>query len=135
MSLLLKTIEAFPRGRTTSELMALLDVAFDGSQREAVRRELAELQAKGVVSLGRDNRWHAPHRPLTPRSSAPAQPPNHSGNGPSDLLIATPATFATRPVAVDTQRDEDPVAAETKLDPQGCSATTSRRSFTTHEVP
>ena len=47
MSLLLKTIEAFPRGRTTSELMALLDVAFDGSQREAVRRELAELQAKG----------------------------------------------------------------------------------------
>ena len=98
--------------------MALLDVAFDGSQREAVRRELAELQTRGIVSLGRDNRWRAPRRPLSPRSSAPAQPPNHSGNEPSDLLIATPATFATRPVAVDTQRDENPVAAETKLDPQ-----------------
>ena len=117
MSLLLKTIVAFPRGRTTSELIALLDVAFDGAQREAVRRELAELQANGVVSLGRDNRWRALHRPLAPQSFALAQPPNHSGNEPSDLLIATPATFATRPVAVDAQRDEDAAAAKTNIDP------------------
>ena len=41
MSLLLKTIESFPLGRTTNELMVLLDVAFDGAQREAVGRELA----------------------------------------------------------------------------------------------
>ena len=42
MSLLLKTIEAFPLGRTTSELIDLLDVSFDSAKREVVRRELAE---------------------------------------------------------------------------------------------
>ena len=117
MSLLLKTIEAFPRGRTTSELIVLLDVAFDGTQREAIRRELGELQGRGIVSLGRDNRWRARHRPLTPRSSAPPQHPTHSGDEPSDLLIATPVTFVTRPVTVDAQRDEDAAAVGTRLDP------------------
>ena len=116
MSLLLKTIEAFPRGRTTSELMALLDVAFDGAQREAVRRELAQLQASGAVSLGRDNRWRALHRPLVPLSSISTQPTSHPGKESSDLLIATPATFTATPVAVDALGDEGTAAAETQLD-------------------
>ncbi len=116
MSLLLKTIEAFPLGRTTNELMVLLDVTFDGARREAVGRELAELQAKGVVSLGRDHRWRAQHRPLAP-SSASAQRPIHSGNALSDLLIASPATFTTKPVATDVLPDEHSAASESELDP------------------
>ena len=116
MSLLLKTITAFPRGRTTTELMTLLDVAFDATRRDAVRQELAELQANGLVSLGRDNRWRALHRPV-PRSSYPMQHPTHSGDGHADPLIATRATFATRPLTVDAQLDEDDDTPETKLDP------------------
>ena len=117
MSLLLKTIEAFPRGRTTSELMALLDVAFDGAQREAIRRELAQLQASGVVSLGRDNRWRALHRALAPSSSIPTQPTSRPDKESPDLLIAAPATFTARPVAVDALGDEDTTATETQIDP------------------
>ena len=116
MSLLLKTIESFPLGRTTNELMVLLDVAFDGAQREAVGRELAELQARGVISLGRDHRWRAQHRRLAP-PSAPAPRPIHSGNAPSDPLIASPATFTRKPIVADVLPDEDRAASEVELDP------------------
>jgi len=97
--------------------MVLLDVTFDGARRKAVGRELAELQARGVVSLGRDHRWRAQHRPLAP-SSASAQRPVHSGNAPSDPLIASPATFTTKPIAADVVLlDDDSAASESELDP------------------
>ncbi|GIX12415.1 MAG: hypothetical protein KatS3mg118_0374 [Paracoccaceae bacterium] len=41
MSLILRTIEAFPRGRTTSELGVLLDAAFCAEKRQALNAELA----------------------------------------------------------------------------------------------
>lgn len=113
MSILLKTIEAFPRGRTTNELMVLLDVAFDGEAREAVRRELADLQTKGVVSLGYDRRWRTINRPRTTSSHVPSIETEDSNNGPSDLLVATPANFTTRSVVDETSPDEGEV---TKID-------------------
>ena len=39
---MLNTIEAFPNGRSTSELYALLDVDFDVQKRAAIRAELDE---------------------------------------------------------------------------------------------
>ena len=81
MSLLLKTIEAFPLGRTTNELTVLLDVAFDGARREAGSRELVELQATGVVSSGRGHRCRAQHRLLAPFSASALRPSIESQTG------------------------------------------------------
>ncbi len=65
MSLLLRTIEAFPRGRTTEQLNALLDIAFEPAKREAILRELSALQIEGAVTLGRDGRWRPTRRPTS----------------------------------------------------------------------
>ena len=116
MSLLLKTITAFPRGRTTTELIALLDVAFDAARREAIRRELAELQANGLVSLGSDNRWRTLHRPAH-LASSPARDSDHYTDSEVEQLIATRATFVTRPLAVDAHVDKNQDESETKFDP------------------
>ena len=60
MSLVKDTIEAFPLGRTTAELLVLLDVDFDVEKRRAVIAELEDLARKGRVRRDRDGRW----RPL-----------------------------------------------------------------------
>lgn len=96
MSIVLKSIEAFPTGRTTAELFALLDVDFDANARVSIRAELAELGQQGIVRLGRDGKWR-----LTSRSSPPT-PANPKSDGPSeqvddalDVLIAAAARFRT----------------------------------------
>ncbi len=96
--------------------MALLDIAFDVARREAIRRELAELQANGLVSLGSDNRWRAMHRPAH-RSSSPARHPDHYTDSQTEQLIATRASFVTRPLVVDAQIDDNQDESETKFDP------------------
>ncbi|WP_426122792.1 AAA domain-containing protein [Pararhizobium sp. PWRC1-1] len=57
MSVLLRTISAFPTGRTTSELFALLDIDFDPRKRTSIYAELSALSDAGKVSKGRDGRW------------------------------------------------------------------------------
>lgn len=57
MSVLLRTISAFPTGRTTNQLFALLDVDFDPRRRTEIYAELSALSASGKVSKGRDGRW------------------------------------------------------------------------------
>ena len=50
MSLLLKTIKAFPNGSTLEELFVLLDCSFDDIRKKAIQVELAELIAsKNVI--------------------------------------------------------------------------------------
>jgi hypothetical protein len=39
--------------------MVLLGFGFNGESRDRVRRELSELQADGVIALGRDDKWRA----------------------------------------------------------------------------
>ncbi|RWX36257.1 AAA domain-containing protein [Rhizobium leguminosarum] len=57
MSVLLRTISAFPTGRTTNELFALLDIDFDPRRRTEIYAELSALSEAGKVSKGRDGRW------------------------------------------------------------------------------
>ncbi|KQW77847.1 AAA domain-containing protein [Ensifer sp. Root127] len=57
MSVLFRTISAFPSGRTTSELFALLDIDFDPRRRTEIYAELSALSDAGKVSKGRDGRW------------------------------------------------------------------------------
>ena len=93
MSVVLRTIEAFPRGRTTDELFALLEIDFKAVRREEVRAELLALQKEGRLILGSDRKWRAASRvrgvrPVTTTTSFPGL---MHGNG--DVLTAAPARF------------------------------------------
>jgi very-short-patch-repair endonuclease len=57
LSLLLKTIKAFPNGSTLEELFVLLDCSFDDIRKKAIQVELAELIASKNVIKGRDGKW------------------------------------------------------------------------------
>lgn len=57
MSLILNTIEAFPRGKTTEQVLLLTNASFNQEKKLAVLAELDELQANGLLVKGRDGRW------------------------------------------------------------------------------
>jgi very-short-patch-repair endonuclease len=59
MSYVLRTIEAFPRGRTTGELLSLLDVQHDSRKRVEILREIEGLARDGVIRIGRDMKWRS----------------------------------------------------------------------------
>ncbi|MFS2150807.1 AAA domain-containing protein [Rhizobium sp. Rhizsp42] len=108
MSVLLRTISAFPTGRTTSELLALLNIDFDPRRRAAVYAELSALSEAGRVAKGRDGKW----RPVftAPRGATIAAP--HSAD--SNLLRPVHATFRSSTVVVD---DLKAVESAASIDP------------------
>lgn len=118
MSLVLRTIEAFPRGRTTSELGVLLDAAFCAEKRQALNAELAELQRQGLIRLGRDGRWRPLRRPAPGAAAGPRQPGAlPDAGGP---LVAVPAQFRRMAAHADAApRDDDgDSAAAAAVDPR-----------------
>ena len=94
LSLVTKTIEAFPNGRTTSELYALLDVDFDAQKRAAIRAELDALGQEGLVRLGRDGKWRLVSRLIRPERLPRIGPSQIGGpQADQDILIAAAARF------------------------------------------
>ncbi len=95
MSVLLRTISAFPTGRTTSELLALLDVDFDPRRRTEIYAELSALSDAGKVSKGRDGRW----RPVATAKRLGSTPQGaeavNQGAAADNLLRPAHATFQT----------------------------------------
>lgn len=81
--------------------MVLLGVAFDGKRREVLRQELAELQATGVILLGRDDKWRALPRPVGAKRSAARRPLTPAGDGTGDRLVAVPVTAGTVPASAE----------------------------------
>ncbi len=111
MSVLLRTISAFPTGRTTSELFALLDIDFDPRKRTEIYAELSSLSEAGKVSKGRDGRW----RPVSTSKKLGVVPPQ--GNNPKDaaaedqLLRPVHATFRSSSAkATDLETTESAVS-------------------------
>ncbi|MFC6689633.1 AAA domain-containing protein [Jhaorihella thermophila] len=94
MSTLLRTVEAFPRGRTTDELYALLDVDFNAARREQILAELIALQKRGVVTLGRDNKWRAVSRTVAAAGRHGTGAGPGAGADPGAVLQAVPAGFS-----------------------------------------
>jgi very-short-patch-repair endonuclease len=68
MYLILKTIEALPRGRTTEELLVLVGAGFSHDKRVAAIAELSELMRSNRIAKGTDGRWRS-ERPKLPYSS------------------------------------------------------------------
>lgn len=57
MSVVLRTIDAFPKGRSTEQLCILLGAGFDHAKRISVLNELDELIGSGRIVKGRDGLW------------------------------------------------------------------------------
>ncbi|MCA1776564.1 MAG: hypothetical protein LC676_13435, partial [Loktanella sp.] len=94
MSLLFRTVESFPRGRTTEELLVLVGAGFSHDARLAALAELEGLVREGRVEKGRDGKWRAVSRRLAAGlSAATIKPVTSPGNG-QDELIAAPAQFS-----------------------------------------
>lgn len=104
MSLVLRTLEAFPGGRTTEEILALLDVDFDPQKRLAVIAGLDELAAQGVARRGRDGKWKVLRRSPAPTFGAVL--PALDGVT-SDELLAVPARFEELPSDADSQSEPE----------------------------
>ena len=115
MSVLLRTIDAFPRGRTTNELLALLNTDFDAGRRSEIYAELASLSASGKVFKGRDGKW----RSATILHAQTAAEKTNSDAKAADisearLLRAAPAQFK---ISVQTVAETSEEAAVAGPDP------------------
>jgi len=112
MSVLLRTIQAFPTGRTTSELLALLNIDFDPRKRTAIYAELSALSEAGKVTKGRDGKW----RPVaTSAKGVGSAIPQAAAVNPAEdnLLRPVHATFRSSTLVVnDTQALDGPVSID-----------------------
>ncbi len=105
MSYVLRTIEAFPRGRTTGELLSLLDVQHDTRKRVEILREIEGLARDGVIRIGRDMKWRSLARqPASEPNGKTQRYPPISGVS-NALLQAIPAKFQVRSLPGGEQED------------------------------
>lgn len=93
MSVVLRTIEAFPRGRTTEQLAALLGSSFDHTKKIKLLSELDALTREGKVCRGQDGKWRPTKsygQIVTGKNSATKKTEVPQG---TEALIAAPARF------------------------------------------
>lgn len=115
MSVVLRTIQSFPRGRTIEELHALLGTSFQHDERFALLAELEALSTRGSVKLQRNGRW-VPAASPHPLSKALAAKPNlPSQTTDAETLVAAP--FSRTVVPAPVLPEETPVESE-KIDPK-----------------
>lgn len=136
MSLILKTISAFPRGRTTEELLVLVGAGFAHDKRVAALAELEELSRRGMIERGRDGKWGLRQANFVaqPDSNAPGMA--KGALCASDLLMAASAAFVLDPMpseeeAIDTTTRIAPSAllrywrSALRADPRGATTQVS----------
>jgi very-short-patch-repair endonuclease len=115
MSVVLRTIQSFPRGRTTEELHALLGTSFRHEERLTLLAELEALSERGSVKLQRNGRW-VPIDPTSPLSgSAATNPGPRTSISDAATLVAAPFKRNVLPAAA--LSDENQSEAE-KIDPK-----------------
>jgi very-short-patch-repair endonuclease len=108
MSLVLKMVRAFPRGRSTEELLVLVGASFSHDKRLAVISELDCLFRDGHVEKGRDGRWRAKAAEL--KLEEESKPNLKSGNSASsgEIIHAANAFFMSEPAAIEPfEADEE----------------------------
>ena len=115
MSVVLRTIQSFPRGRTTEELHALLGATFRHNERVALLAELEALSERGSVKLQRNGRW-VPIGPL-PQSSGAAATSPHLNPSTQDATKVLAAIFRRAVLPAPALPDENQ-SEENKVDPK-----------------
>jgi len=113
MSLILKTISAFPRGRTTEEILVLVGAGFAPNKRVAALAELEELARGGMIERGRDGKWRQRQVILAAPSTKGSNGTVANPFGSSELLMAASANFTLVP----TQQEEAATDGATQFAP------------------
>jgi very-short-patch-repair endonuclease len=107
MSIVQRTIEAFPRGRTTEELLVLLGASFDEGKKRTVVSELQTLASSGVVRLERNGRW----RPVSALQPSEIRSPDNTSESTArmaeELLYAVPCAIGTELKQADIEVADD----------------------------
>ena len=118
MSLILRTVESFPRGRTTEELLVLTGAGFSRDKRLAALAEIEGLLRDGRIGRGRDGKWRAMGQGVRRPEPARLRDTVSAGNPVAEALLASPVRFdyAARPLDVEPDADED--AEDGALDPR-----------------
>jgi very-short-patch-repair endonuclease len=106
MSALLRTLEAFPTGRTTEEILVLSGAAFNHEKRIALLAELDELARTGKAVRGRDGKWRRT-RSYFAKDDAARLSGSHTGSSAeAEVLSAAPARFSTEDMGDDAMSEE-----------------------------
>ena len=108
-------VHAFPRGRTTEELLVLVGASFSHNRRLAAIAELDQLVIDGCVEMGRDGRWRAKRASLSGVRSGSTQERPQTTLPAEHVIQAATATFATEPTSSEPFDAEG--SDEGKLDP------------------
>ena len=116
MSLVLKMVRAFPRGRTTEELLVLVGACFSNDKRLAAIAELDQLLRDGYVEKVHDGRWRAKRINFETGEPRASRTTKHKDADSESVLHAAAATFASEPISIE-QFDEDS-ATDGSVDPQ-----------------
>ncbi|WP_146757643.1 hypothetical protein [Cereibacter johrii] len=90
MSVVLRTVKAFPRGRTIEELHALLVTTFRHEERMALLGELEALAREGSIRRRHDGRWIPIGPPMT---SQPGNPTTLTSSATSETSAIVAAPF------------------------------------------
>jgi very-short-patch-repair endonuclease len=115
MSVVLRTIEAFPRGRTTEELLVLLGASFDEDKKRSVVSELRELATSGVVRLERNGRWRPVASPRFKEEKTGGISNISVGKRDEELLYAVPCTIGSELKESEVEAVED--SSQVSIDP------------------
>lgn len=112
-SILLNTIKSFPTGRTTEELLTLINAEFDHEKRLNALSELSQLNYEGLVYRARNGKWKPTI--LAKKQLAPTIPIGTPNNGIGNTVLrASPAKF----LSIDVEGVNNDKTDEIALTPQ-----------------
>lgn len=115
MSLVLKMLQAFPRGRTTEELLVLVGASFSHNKRLAAIAELDELLRDGRVEKGRDGRWRVKRQILQGALGSGSVADFRVENTSGQVIHAASADFKSEPLSNDQFAADEEAG---RVDPQ-----------------
>ena len=109
-------VRAFPRGRTTEELLILVGAGFSHNKRLAAIAELDQLLHDGHVEKGGDGRWRTKRDVLVHSRLRAEESDPILFNGDNNIIHAASAKFIMEPLEIEQFAGED--TEHEYLDPQ-----------------
>ena len=91
-------VRAFPRGRTTEELLVLVGAGFSHDKRLATIAELNQLLQDGLVEKAHDGRWRAERLNLAAGAPSGVGTGLQKDAGSETVIHAAAATFVSEPL-------------------------------------
>lgn len=109
-------VRAFPRGRTTEELLVLVGAGFSHNKRLAALAELDQLLHDRLVEKGADGRWRTKREAISRSWQGSAKINSLAFKDDENIIHAAAAKFMLEPGEIEQFDTED--QASKNFDPQ-----------------